>query len=192
MVRPSRYRRTEWGALVSGDRGGEGIRAGGGKLAPPPTTLHPARTESRRKLLTPHLLPPLGLLRRIGVAIGPAAAHPAADRGEVPTRERGQRLGLLRPALHNRATIRVVPLAGGLSLPGVAQHVARLEVGLIGRLLEDEILGEVLGVVAHVEPRDEGVLRATLQPEDPQALELLGIQGIRGAGIAPAHVPCVF
>ena len=44
--------------------------------------------------------------------------------------------------------------------PRMAQDVARLEGRAIAGLLEHQVLGEGLGVVAHVQARDERVLGA--------------------------------
>lgn len=51
-------------------------------------------------------------------------------------------------------------IAVGGAGPRMMQDVARLEGRLVAGGLEDEIVGEVLAVVSHVESRDEGVGRA--------------------------------
>ena len=104
-------------------------------------------------------------------------------------------------------TIALGRLALRLSLPRMPQDVASLEVGAIGDLLEDEILWEARGVVADVETSQEDVHRparsgarsvdgaarfALREPEDAELAQLLRRERIRGAGVAPAHVPRVF
>jgi hypothetical protein len=68
----------------------------------------------------------------------------------------------------------------------VVQDVAALEVGAVGGLLEDEVLGEVLAVVADVEPRREDVRGAVVEPEDAELLQLVaGERVVVGIGADP-------
>src|SRR6266568_3402737 len=47
----------------------------------------------------------------------------------------------------------------GVALPWMAQHVARLEVLPIARLLEHEVLGQRIARIAQVQPREQHRLR---------------------------------
>src|SRR5215510_12488107 len=86
-------------------------------------------------------------------------------------------------------------------------HESALKVLLIACLLEHEVLGEVLAVVAHVKPRDEDLLRPapwqislrlpgrgtnTTNPPHAKAPQLVIRKRIGSARIAPTHVPRVF
>lgn len=109
--------------------------------------------------------------------------HPPPDLVDLPACERGQHPGLPLPAPEQIPAVGLGLRALFLPLPGVAQDVASLEVRPVRRLLEDEVLGESLGVVAHMQAGDEDVgsaqaragprpkpwlLGALRQPEDAQ------------------------
>jgi hypothetical protein len=72
------------------------------------------------------------------------------------------------------------------------QHVARLEVLPVGGFLEREILRERVRRVAHVKARHHharALARVAADPLRAEVLQFLRAQRIRGARIAPAHVP---
>src|SRR5438445_7553786 len=150
-----------------------------------------ARSLSTRASLPERLPPRLGLRQRV-------RSHPLADLLRAPAGERGER-GRLAPAtLAHRGQVLLARLALDLSLEGVVQDIAALEVLLVARLLEHEVLGEMLGVVSdvqsrqrerHAAPADGPVVR--LEPEDAQLVQLAGFHRRRRARVAPSHVPDV-
>src|SRR3954463_16483837 len=90
------------------------------------------------------------------------------------------------------------------------QHVTALEVCAVAGFLEDEILREMLAVVAHVQPREEDILRAAARrdgskatararpgtpgfadPKDAELPQLLGRERLGRTRVAPVHVPRV-
>ena len=99
-----------------------------------------------------------------------AQVHLRADAGEVPAGELGQlaRFIFLAPLDFTAVIIR-----GGtrcfFALPRMPQDVAPLEIGAIARLLEDQILREMIAVVANMQARDEDVLRAADAARDARA-----------------------
>src|SRR5271166_5826929 len=103
-------------------------RARGGDPARDPRSINPSRA--------PNALPPwlrLRLRRQAGFF-----DHIL----EVPARQIGERLRLMRPALAQLVEIIPRPFAcGGRAVPWTMHHVARLKVFLILRLLEGQILG---------------------------------------------------
>src|SRR5262245_14453972 len=195
MTSASRRPTNERGTRGKGDeRGGCGRGVVGAAAHDSTPPRHAVQPES----LVPDLLPPR---RRTAIVIRtPTPAHLPAYGGQVPPGEIRQGFRFLDAALAYRLPVLPVRLAARVALPGVTQHVPRLEIALVRRLLEDEIFREVPRVVADVEPRDEGVLRAPgdeplrtrrAEPEHAQAAQFVRRQGIGRAGIAPAHVPGV-
>ena len=112
----------------------------------------------RSTAVGPDLLPP-GLVDVFGRHLGTRLeVHAAADLVDVPAGQGGKRLRLPAPALGQRPAVVAGLCALRLALPRVAQDVAALEVLAVAGLLEDQVLGEVLAVVAHVEAGEEDVL----------------------------------
>src|SRR6267143_2341805 len=79
-----------------------------------------------------------------------AGALPTRDHADLapdvldrPAGERRQRAGLLLGAGPERLAITLPRLAPCLARPRMPQHIASLEVGAVGRLLEDEVFREV-------------------------------------------------
>src|SRR5690348_14234237 len=110
---------------------------------------------SRQGSIRPDLFPP-GVARR-----SPGARreiHPLPDLADVPAGEGGEGLRLGLVTLRQLPAIAPGRLAGPAPRPGVAQDEAPLEILAVGGLLEDQILGEVGGVVAQMEPGQEDVL----------------------------------
>src|SRR6266481_4176552 len=122
------------------------------------------------------------------VALDLHAAHLPPDLLEAPAREVGQVLRLFLLPRAQRHPVAPGLVTGRLAHPRMAQHVPALEVLAVGRLLEDEVLREMLRVVAHVEARDE---RARPPARHSELPELLRREGVGRARVAPPHVPRV-
>jgi len=71
--------------------------------------------------------------------------------------EGSEGLGLLLVAIAQAAAVRVSALAGRFARVGVTQDVAALEVLAVAGLLEDQVFGKALGVVAYVQACHEDV-----------------------------------
>ena len=126
--------------------------------------------------------------------------HLPADVVDVPSGERGQAARLPFVAIAKTCAIGVGGSACHRTGEGMSKDVAPLKVLAVARFLEHEILREVLAVVANVKPCDEGVRRPgfaaaspaqLVEPEHAELSQLVAGQGVRGAGIAPGHVPRV-
>ena len=121
----------------------------------------------------------------------PRSCQPVSDARVCASRSR---------RAHQLAAVRLGRLARRRAGPGVAQDVAALEVAAVAGLLEDEVLGEVRLVVAHVQPGDEDVLRlrrdahrrrrprraGVVQPEHAELAQLVGDSGSAAHG---SHQP---
>ena len=57
-------------------------------------------------------------------------------------------------ALETALVERPLPRTSTLALEGMVEHIAALEIAGVGRLLEHDVFGEVLRVVAHVQAGD--------------------------------------
>src|ERR1041385_5522735 len=141
----------------------------------------------------PQFLIPL-IVRRLGPEV-----HLLLDILELPAGELGERLRLRLLPLEHALLVRPGLRAIHGALVRVLHDVTALEVVSIFGLLKDEVLGEVRGVVAHVQPRDVRVLSAVAvvavavaDPPDAERLQLLRRQRLRRARIAERHVPGVF
>src|SRR5262249_58226296 len=153
--------------------------------------------EPRTSSFPPELLPPVLDWRKL-FARDRRLRPDVSDR---PTGQARQRSHLFLLSALQLGTVACGSLAGISARPRVAQDVAALEVRPVRRLLEDEVLGEVSGVIADLQTREEdvphsakaaGSAAASLYPEDTELAELVGRQGVCGARITPAHVPRVF
>ena len=69
---------------------------------------------------------------------------------DIPASQRRECTRLLRPALWESGAVCLGLTTRFCSLPGVAQDVAALEVGAVSGLLERQILGEMVRVVAYM------------------------------------------
>src|SRR5262245_23435307 len=144
--------------------------------------------------LVPELLPPV--LHRHGIAGRRYLRPDLRDRPAGQLREGPDLLFLTASELD---PVPCRGLAGLGSCPWVSEDITPLEVRAVRRLLEDEVLGKVRGVVADVEPREEDVASAAArahaasfrEPEDAELAQLFHRQGIGGTRIAPSHVPRV-
>src|SRR5215475_1382962 len=79
----------------------------------------------------------------------PRGFHPRGDVLGVPAGEAGEILRLLAEARRQRGEIGVGRRTARGAAPGVAQHVAALEVLAVARLHEHEVFGEMGGVIAY-------------------------------------------
>src|SRR5207244_13608267 len=120
-------------------------------------------------------------------------AHPRAGLLRAPAGARGERRRLAPVTLAHRGQVLLARLALDLSLERVVQDIAALEVLLVARLLEHEVLGEMLGVVSdvqsrererHAAPADGPVVQ--LEREDAQLVQIAGCHRGRRARGAPS------
>ena len=125
------------------------------------------------------------------VPFGPLDPLPSSDVTDVPRGESCERLCLALAAVAECHPVAGRGLAGVVAGPGVPEHIAALEVLAVGRLLEHQVLGEVVAVIARVEPGEEHLGAPVLDPVHAERLELIDRQRLRRAGVTPAHVPCV-
>src|SRR5688572_6957506 len=123
-----------------------------------------------------------------------------ADLVDAPTGEAGEGLGGALLARGDGLAIAPigVEMADALedaAAPGMAEHVASLEIVAVLGLLQHEILGERLARVADVEARQHDGLGALTapgivgSPGDAGLPQFHHLEWIGGAGIAPGHVP---
>src|SRR5262249_23716492 len=87
----------------------------------------------------------------------PARGHPLPDLPLRPAGQRGEVLRLVLEAVLQCLAIFGGARAGRAAAPGMAQHVARLEVLAVVRLHQRQVLGEMRPVVAHVQAGHVGV-----------------------------------
>src|SRR5438132_3152986 len=122
----------------------------------------------------PYRLPPLFLGRRVrGNQI-----HLPANVVDVPSGERCEIARFFFLAIAQRCPVSLGSFAIGAAGPRMTQDVACLEVLSVAGFLEDEILGEMLAVVAHVQPGQKNFGGATAvgiirDPESAEAAQLL-------------------
>src|SRR5215471_3537120 len=109
-------------------------------------------------LLVPDFLPPC--LRSGPNGNHGAEIHLRANVGNVPAREVGELLRLPFVSLCQFTPITFRGRAFIITGPGVAQHVATLEVGAIGGFLQHEVFRKMYGVVTNMHTRDENVPRS--------------------------------
>src|SRR5215475_11946813 len=109
-------------------------------------------------LLGPDFLPPRLAFRPIGHHC--TEIHLRTDVSNVPSCEVGELLCLPFESLYQLTPILFHGWTFIIAGPGVAQHVASLEVGAIGGFLQHQVFGKMCSVVANVHARDENVSRS--------------------------------
>src|SRR5438046_7031009 len=107
--------------------------------------------------LSPHPLlplPPLLLARRVVIR---REIHLLSHVIDAPTRQPCQVARLLLLTVAQRAAVVARRIAVRTARPRMMEDVAGLKVLTIARLLKHEILGEVLAVVADVQPSQKNI-----------------------------------
>src|SRR5262249_61393771 len=146
--------------------------------------------QPRTSSFTPELLPPVLDWRKL-FARDRRLRPDVSDR---PTGQARQRSHLFLLSALQLGTVACGSLAGISARPRVAQDLAALEVRPVRRLLEDEVLGEVSGVIADVQTREEdvphsakaaGSAGASPYPEDTRIAGAGGARGGCGARVEP-------
>src|SRR5207302_11396801 len=112
----------------------------------------------------------------------------------LPAGQRCERLGLVAAALAKLLAIGARCRAGSVASPGMPDDVATLEALLIAGLLEHQVFGKVLRVVAEMEPGQRhghtagsSARNIIRDPEHPELPQLVRGERWRRAGIAEPH-----
>src|SRR5215472_9486809 len=130
-------------------------------------------------------------------------AHTLTDLADFPAGELGESARLGLKGARQIVTVARTGVADRRPGIGMPQHIAALEILPVGGFLQHQILGEMVAIVTHMQPRHEDRLAAArartafhalrvggaAKPGDAEALQLVGAERISGARITPAHVP---
>ena len=121
-------------------------------------------------------------------------ADVVVDVSGPPTGDLGKLFGLVAQTFFGLRDVVFAAFTGHIPVVRVVHHVATLKVLAIGRLTKHQVFRHLVFRVLGVQPRDIDILRrrVAFRPSDAKLLEFFVAQRIRGTGVTPAHVPCIF